>query len=54
MLAPDDLEIGRLVAIDNASQELHELRGASVKITAIDLPLVVARLLPRPNARRSP
>lgn len=48
MLAPDDLEVGRLVAIYQ-SQDFQELRGASLKITAINLPFVVARLLPRPE-----
>jgi len=49
LLAADDLEIGRLVAIHHACKEFRELRGASLKITAINLPFVVARLVPRPE-----
>lgn len=49
LLAADDLEIGRLVAIHHGSRQYRDLRGASLQITAINLPFVVARLVPRPD-----
>ena len=49
LLAPDDLEVGRLVAIHHASMEFRQLRGISLLIAAINLPFVVARLVPRPD-----
>ena len=39
ILDPDDLEIGKLVAVYD-SDESRELRGASLQITAINLPFI--------------
>src|SRR5262249_29561575 len=49
LLAPDDLEVGRLIAIHHASQDFHELRGTSLRITAINLPFVIARIVGHPE-----
>jgi hypothetical protein len=48
VLAANDLEIGNLVAVHHASKEFRDLRGASLKITAVNLPFFVVRLVPRP------
>jgi len=49
LLAPDDLEVGKLVAVHDAIQEFRDLRGTSLKITAINLPFIVAKPLLRPD-----
>lgn len=49
LLAADDLEVGRLVAIHHGTRQYRDFCGASLQITAINLPFVVARLLPRPE-----
>ena len=49
LLAVDDLEIGKLVAIHHASMEFRQLRGISLRIAAINLPFIVAKLVPRPD-----
>ena len=48
ILDPDDLEIGKLVAVYD-SDESRELRGASLQITAINLPFIVTKPLCRPD-----
>jgi len=49
LLAVDDLEIGRLVAIHHGTRQYRDICGASLKITAINLPFIVATLVPRPE-----
>lgn len=49
LVAPDDLEIGKLVAVHDAIQEFRDLRGTSLRIAAINLPFVVAKPVMRPD-----
>lgn len=49
LLAADDLQVGRLIAIHHGSRQYRDYRGASLQITAINLPFVVARMVPRPD-----
>lgn len=49
LLAADDLQVGRLVAIHHGTRQYRDFCGASLQITAINLPFVVARLVPRPD-----
>jgi hypothetical protein len=49
LLAADDLQVGQLVAIHHGTRQYRDFRGASLQITAINLPFVVARMVPRPD-----
>jgi len=49
LLAADDLQVGKLVAIHHGTRQYRDFCGASLQITAINLPFVVARMVPRPD-----
>jgi len=49
LLAADDLQVGKLVAIHHGTRQYRDFCGAILQITAINLPFVVARMVPRPD-----